>query len=124
MRQPRELDVVELQRQAGAFPAGTIGTVVSVRSSSALVEIVSDSPDLDHPDLFDDLVSVPYEDLRVLRRETVDELRELGRDPEVVAAALSQLKRDELTRDERFIESLEQMRRDERGEWPERWAAD
>ena len=53
--------------------------------------------------------------------ELVNELRELGKDPDLVSAALNRLEIEALERDERFSESLEQMRRGERGEWPARW---
>lgn len=67
MARAHELDTVELTRESGGFPAGTIGAVVSAHPSSALVEVVDGE---ESRDLFDDLVSVSYEDLRVVQRAT------------------------------------------------------
>jgi len=50
--------------------------------------------------------------------EAGDELRRLGRNPDLVGAALSRLEAQELVGNERFQRSLEQMRRGERGSWP------
>lgn len=55
--------------------------------------------------------------LRVKR--ILDELREAGRDRDLVGAVVSRLEREELERSQRFQDSLRQMRRGERGEWPE-----
>lgn len=58
----------------------------------------------------------------VLRvKAIVDELRELGQDRDLVGAALSKLEAEEVAKNERFQRSLEQMRRGERGEWPQGW---
>lgn len=54
-------------------------------------------------------------------RAVIDEVRELGADADLVAAAISKLEMEALQEDDRFIRSLEQMRRGERGEWPERY---
>lgn len=59
----------------------------------------------------------------VLRaKHAVDELRELGRDQDLVNAVLNKLEAAELAQNDRLRKSLEQMRQGERGEWPERWA--
>lgn len=56
----------------------------------------------------------------VLRiKAVVDELREAGRDRDLVGAVMSRLERSELEDNKRFQDSLGQMRRGERGEWPE-----
>jgi hypothetical protein len=47
-------------------------------------------------------------------REIVRELREAGQDRELMAAVMSRLEWEELQQDERFRESVEQMRRSER----------
>ncbi len=52
----------------------------------------------------------------------VDELRELGQDQALVSVVLNRLELEELEQNDRFRESLEQMRRGERGEWPAGWA--
>lgn len=49
----------------------------------------------------------------------VDELRELGRDRDLVGAVLNRLESEALKRDRRFKRSLGQTRRGERGDWPE-----
>ena len=53
------LDVVELFKARGRQPAGAIGAVVELFATEALVEIT------DEEGSTTDLVSVPYEDLRV-----------------------------------------------------------
>jgi DNA-binding transcriptional MerR regulator len=59
----------------------------------------------------------------VLRAKIVaDDLREAGRDRDLISAVMNRLELGELMEDDRFAKSLEQMRRGERGEWPERWA--
>lgn len=58
-----ELDVVEFIDTFGGIPAKTVGAVVSEKPSHALVEI-SLTPDMDS--VLDSLVSVPYENLRIL----------------------------------------------------------
>lgn len=56
----------------------------------------------------------------VLRaKEILDELRELGRDRDFMSAVLNRLEVEELMENDRFLKSLEQMQRGERGEWPE-----
>ena len=60
---PVEIDVVELLKPAGEWPAGTTGTVVSTSDDRhATVEI---SRDRDGAAL--DFVEVPYADLRVIK---------------------------------------------------------
>lgn len=56
----------------------------------------------------------------VLKTKLVaDELRELGRDRDLVSVVLNRIELEELQQNDRFLKSLEQMRRGERGEWPE-----
>jgi hypothetical protein len=51
-------------------------------------------------------------------KDIVDELREQGKDRDLVSAVLDKLELEELGGDDRFRKSLEQMKRGERGEWP------
>jgi len=63
-RRAHEHDIVELTETLGAWPAGTVGAVVSTYPSSALVEVASGAADAD---LFGELLlSAPYEVLRVV----------------------------------------------------------
>lgn len=65
-----ELDTVRQLRDG--WPAGTIGAVVSEYPETALVEVAGegrvDEHELLEGDLFDDLVSVPYDALAVIER--------------------------------------------------------
>jgi len=54
-------------------------------------------------------------------KNIVDELRELGRDRDLVSAVLNQLELEELGDNDRFHKSLEQMKRGERGDFPARY---
>lgn len=54
-------------------------------------------------------------------KDAVDELREMGKDQNLVSAVLSRLEGEALSENDRFRESVEQMKRGERGSWPERW---
>ncbi len=58
------LDVVELRDARGGLPAGTVGAVVELFATEALVEITDDSG------ATIELLSVPYEELRVRPSET------------------------------------------------------
>lgn len=49
----------------------------------------------------------------------VNELREQGQDRDLISSVLNKLEFEELQEDDRFRRSLEQMKRGERGEWPE-----
>jgi hypothetical protein len=51
-------------------------------------------------------------------KEITDELRELGHDRRLVSAVIARLEGQQLARSDRFRESVEQMRRGERGQWP------
>jgi hypothetical protein len=68
----RDLDAVEFLSAAGGWPIGTVGTVVAEDPETALVEVntewLVDEAGLPMRDLMDDLVDVPYEDLRVIPR--------------------------------------------------------
>lgn len=70
-RRAHILDTVRLTREVGGWPAGTIGAVVSEWPESALVEVVSeaavDASGLPRADLFDDMISVPYAALEIVR---------------------------------------------------------
>jgi hypothetical protein len=66
MDRAHELDTVELARAVDGWPAGTVGVVVSEGDSMALVEIVPDAPS--GHDLMDEMVDVPYDALRVVKR--------------------------------------------------------
>jgi len=67
-----ELDTVRLLREVDGWPAGTIGAVVSEYPETALVEVATegrlDERGLPERDLFEDLVSVPYDALAVVER--------------------------------------------------------
>lgn len=69
-RRAHELDAVELLKEVGGWPTGTVGAVVSEYDTTALVEVsTEDSTDaagLPKRGLLDDLVSVPYRDLKVI----------------------------------------------------------
>lgn len=56
---PTLFDVVELRTGRGGQPAGTVGAVVEVFASEALVEIV------DEKGATMELLSVPFEELRI-----------------------------------------------------------
>jgi hypothetical protein len=66
----RELDTVEFLRDVDGWPPGTTGAVVGEDLETALVEVVTeylvDDEGLPVRDLLEDLVDVPYGDLRVL----------------------------------------------------------
>jgi hypothetical protein len=51
-------------------------------------------------------------------KDIVDELREQGKERDLVSAVLNKLELEALGENDRFLESLEQMKRGERGEWP------
>ncbi len=51
-------------------------------------------------------------------KDIVDELREQGKDRDLVSAVLNKLELEELGEDDRFLKSLEQMKRGERGKFP------
>jgi len=70
MDRPRVLDTVELTREVSGVPAGTIGAIVTEYPASALVEIVG----IPEGDLLDDLISVPYEAVRVVERSSAPEV--------------------------------------------------
>lgn len=59
-----EHDTVKLLKEVDGVPAGTIGAVVSEYPATALVEFSDPS---DERDLFEDLVSVPYEHLSLVQ---------------------------------------------------------
>lgn len=67
-----ELDTVRLLREVDGWPAGTVGVIVSEYPETALVEAATegrlDERGLPKSDLFDDLVSVPYDALAVIER--------------------------------------------------------
>lgn len=56
-----ENDVVALRGQVGAWPAGTIGTAVSVYEDAALVEVSEDTP----PGRALDMLVVPFDKLEL-----------------------------------------------------------
>jgi hypothetical protein len=66
----RELDTVELVEAIDGWPAGTFAVVVAEELRTALVEVVTeylvDSDGFPLRDIFEDLVSVPYDQLRVV----------------------------------------------------------
>jgi hypothetical protein len=57
----KENDVVALRERVGAWPAGTIGTAVSIYEDAALVEISEDKP----PGATLDMIDVPFELLEI-----------------------------------------------------------
>jgi hypothetical protein len=65
-----ELDYVELLEECDGWPAGTCGTVVAEEPDTALVEVATedrvDAGGLPRRELFDDLLSAPYDALRVV----------------------------------------------------------
>ena len=69
-RQPRDLDIVRFLKAVDGWPVGTEGVVIAEEPRSALIEIVTEDQvdDEGFPlrDLFEDLVSVDYEDLEVI----------------------------------------------------------
>jgi hypothetical protein len=69
-RQPRDLDYVRLLRAVDGWPAGTEAVVIAEEPESALLEVLTedqvDEEGLPLRDLFEDLVSVDYEDLEVV----------------------------------------------------------
>lgn len=60
----KELDRVELTEEVGGWPAGTIGTIVDLEPGGAVVE----RPDCGTGSLLDDLMSVPFEALRLVEQ--------------------------------------------------------
>jgi hypothetical protein len=56
-------DVVELRRARGSQPAGTVGAVVELFETEALIEIASESG------ATIELLSVPYDELRIRSSE-------------------------------------------------------
>lgn len=69
VRRAHVLDTVELIRDIDGWPAGTLGAVVSAYPNSALVEMATEQrldDGLPAHELLDDLVSVPYDALRVI----------------------------------------------------------
>jgi hypothetical protein len=74
---PRELDTVEFVEDIDGWPAGTSAVVVAEELRTALVEVVTeDLVDRDGfplRDLFEDLVSVPYDQLRVVDAFAADQ---------------------------------------------------
>jgi hypothetical protein len=54
-------------------------------------------------------------------KDIVDELRKHGKDRDLVSAVLNKLELEELGEDDRFLKSLEQMKRGERGKFPARY---
>jgi hypothetical protein len=69
-QQARDLDTVKFLRTVDGWPAGTEGVVIAEETRSALIEVVTEDQvdDEGFPlrDLFEDLVSVEYEDLQVV----------------------------------------------------------
>jgi hypothetical protein len=70
-RHARELDYVELLVPVDEWAAGTRGTVISEDPETALVEVSPDYYGTDAEgfplrDLFEVLVDVPYEDLKII----------------------------------------------------------
>lgn len=69
-RRARDLDYVKLLREVDGWPAGTEAVVIAEEPDSALLEVLTEDQvdDEGFPlrDLFEDLVSVDYEDLEVL----------------------------------------------------------
>jgi hypothetical protein len=68
VRHARELDYVELLVDAGDWPAGTKGTVVSEDPETALVEVSEKYWDWDPAGLpkLDPFLDVPYADLKIV----------------------------------------------------------
>jgi hypothetical protein len=68
----RELDSVEFLKEIDGWPAGTGGVVIGEDPETALVEVATeylvDDEGFPLRDLFEDLVDVPYADLRVIPR--------------------------------------------------------
>lgn len=60
---PELLDVVELREPRGGWPAGTVGAVVELFPTEALVEIA------DEHGRTVELLTVPYEALRIRQSE-------------------------------------------------------
>lgn len=60
----KENDVVALRERVGRWPAGTVGTAVSIYDDAALVEISEDAP----PGAALDLLDVPFELLELRPR--------------------------------------------------------
>jgi hypothetical protein len=70
VRRPQVLDSVELLREVEGWRAGSLGAVVSEYPNSALVEMTTEDEledGLPARALFDDLVSVPYQALKVVQ---------------------------------------------------------
>lgn len=71
VRRAHKFDTVRLTRVVDGWPAGTVGAVVSEHPETALVEVVSDGVvdggGLPTGDLLDDLISVPYAALEIVR---------------------------------------------------------
>jgi hypothetical protein len=69
-RRARDLDYVRLLRAVDGWPAGTEAVVIAEEPESALLEVLTEDQvdDEGFPlrDLFEDLVSVDYEDLEVV----------------------------------------------------------
>jgi hypothetical protein len=57
-----EHDVVALRVPIGTWPAGTIGTVVSLYDGAALVEVAEDEPP---GSALNNLLTVPFEELEL-----------------------------------------------------------
>jgi hypothetical protein len=73
-RRAHELDTVELTREVAGWPPGARGAVVSEYADTALVEMATEDHlegGLPERELLDDLVSVPYDALRVVRSARV-----------------------------------------------------
>jgi hypothetical protein len=73
-RRAHELDTVELISDVDGWPAGALGAVVSEYADSALVEMSTEDhldDGLPAHDLLKDLVSVPYDALKVIRSARV-----------------------------------------------------
>jgi hypothetical protein len=74
---PEIFDIVELREARGDHPAGTVGAVVELFATEALVEIVDESG------ATIELMSVPFEALRV-RSSHPSERRAAGEHPTLV----------------------------------------
>ena len=59
-----EIDVVELREAVGAWPAGTVGTVVSDHGDVKLIEISEDEP----PGAMLDMISVGEDQLKLITK--------------------------------------------------------
>ncbi len=57
-----ENDVVALRERVGVWPAGTVGTAVSIYDGAALVEVAEDDPS---GSALDNLLPVPFEELEL-----------------------------------------------------------